>query len=225
MNITAIIPCLNGIDTVERAIVSAINAGCHEVLVFDDASTDGTFTLLKSLIPKYPQLMIFSLGNGLRSGASFARNYLISHATDGLIICLDADDELCNLAPLVAAYEPNVWCYGDYNEHSGDSIQRIKGAASGALARKNISGVTFLVSKSDLLKVGGFNTDFAVLEDYALQCALVHGGIRAKYVDTVIYERYLNPRGNERTALAGIHWAFYQAMARRKYPNVFANVG
>ena len=79
--------------------------------------------------------------------------------------------------------------------------------------------------RRDWKRVGGFDVDFAYAEDYAMQCALTHAGMKPVYVDTVVYDRYLKPEGNERTGLAGAYWQFYRDMCRLKYPNSFAGTG
>lgn len=224
MTITCIIPCRNGAKTIERAIQSAVKAGVDAVLVYDDGSRDGTFDLLEAIWDNYPSLQFFSVCDEVRAGVNFARNYLIERADMGLIIPLDADDRLRDIRPLVDAYEAGTWVYGDHVEHDGDTQTRHQGAATGTLGRKNITGVTFLFHKDDWRRVGGYDPDFAYAEDYAFQCALVNAGICAKYVSTVVYDRYLHPKGNERTAKAGAYWTFYHDMARSKYPAAFGSV-
>lgn len=220
--ITCIIPCRNGAATIERAIASAVNAGCDNVFVYDDASTDDSPRIWRELFIDYPDVEVFCISTAVRMGVNFARNFLVEEAPTGLIIPLDADDTLHDINPLREAWQPGVWVYGNYAEVDGDKVTEIKGAAPGALPRKNITGVTFLYHKDDWQRVGGYDPDFAYAEDYAFQCSLSNAGVQPRYVDTIVYDRYLHPNGNERTALAGVYWAFYQQMARRKYQTLFA---
>lgn len=226
--VTCIIPVHNGALTIERAVKSAIDAGCDRVLVYDDASTDNTPLALSRLEDEYfPKFHYWYVIKDVRSGVNFARNYLIWTASDSLIICLDCDDTLRSIEPLKQAYSEGTWVYGNHYEISeGDDFGKvIVGSPAGALARKELTGITFMFHKQDWLKCGGFDSDFAYCEDYAFQCNLTHHGIQPKYVDTVVYDRYLKPEGNERSALAGEYWQHYHTMARRKYPSVFANTG
>lgn len=222
--VTCIIPCHNGAATIERAVISALDAGCNAVCVYDDGSTDDTPQVLERL-KKHFWIYTFSDPLLPKVGVNFARNYLVAMVDTGLIIPLDADDELRDITPLVEAWTPGTWVYGNYAEHDSGSITTVKGSAAGALPRKNITGITFLFHKDDWQKVGGYDPDFAYAEDYAFQCALTNAGVQPKYVDTVVYDRYLHPTGNERTARAGLYWNFYRDMARSKYPNVFAGTG
>lgn len=222
--VTCVIPVRNGATTIERAVKSACEAGCVEVYVYDDYSTDDTYEVLKSLLPKYEQFNIVASPQ-FHVGANFARNCLIDYSNDNdLIICLDADDTLNDIAPLVAAWQPNTFVYGNHDEFQGEWVNVHKGAPIGTLPNKMVTGVTFLFHKDDWQKVGGFDPDFAYAEDYAFQCALVNAGIQGKYIDHTVYNRYLNPSGNERTILAGMYFEFYRTMARQKYQNVFKGV-
>lgn len=217
--VNAIIPCRNSIETIERAVKSAVDAGCDKVFVFDDASTDGLYYKLLDLRDDYPIWTYSSLG--ARTGSAVARNYLINLVEGDLIICLDADDTLNDIAPLVAAWQPNTFVYGNHNEINGDTVTHHKGAPIGTLPNKLVSGVTFLFHKDDWKRVGGFDSDFAYCEDWAYMCALVNAGVQGRYMDTTVYNRYMKPEGNERTVLAGMYFEFYRTMCRRKYPNVF----
>lgn len=221
-HVTCIIPVRNGENTIARAIQSALDAGCDEVLVFDDGSTDKTDQISFEMeLSTGGKVRAVSLGQPTRCGVTFARNYLIEEAEDGLIIPLDCDDVLMPIAPLVRQYEQATWVYGDYIQNDRGVSTRVNGFPSGTLNRKNITGVTFLFSKQDWKSVGGYDPDFAYAEDYAFQCALVNAGIKPVHVDHILYHRYLHDGGNERTTMAGLYWAFYRDMARMKYPNAF----
>jgi glycosyltransferase involved in cell wall biosynthesis len=217
---TCIIPCHNAEKTIERAVTSALAAGVDMVLVYDDFSTDGSLRAAG----QRPRVCLLNSITDVPMGVNGARNYLCTLAEDGLIIPLDADDELRDISALKAAYEPGTWVYGDYVEHDGPQERLVKGCPAGTLARKNITGVTFAFSSHDWFKVGGYDPDFAYAEDYAFQCALTHAGIRPKYVETTVYDRYLHPNGNERTAKATAYWTFYHDLARSKYPAAFGSV-
>jgi len=218
--VTAVIPVRNGAATIERAVKSAIDAGCEYVYIFDDNSTDDTKKVVSQFLG-YGRVGLSS--SDFHVGVNYARNYLISRTReDNLIIPLDCDDTLHDIAPLVAAWSPETWVYGNHIEVQDGNETLVKGVASGSLSRKNITGVTFLFHRDDWQKVGGYDPDFAYAEDYAFQCALTNAGVKPVYVDTTVYNRFLKPEGNERSVLAGEYWQFYRTMARRKWPNVFS---
>lgn len=225
--VSCIIPARNAATTLERAVRSAYKAGCEQVMICDDASTDNTSEVIKRLYDEYgTQRMRWFINHGVRKGAGESRNWMISSewTNNHLIICLDADDTLHDITPLVEAWQPGTWVYGNQRVIQEDlnNPTLYHGAPMGMLSRKEVTGVTFLFHKDDWLKVGGFDPDFAYAEDYAFQVALQANGVQGVYVDTLVYERYLKPEGNERTAKAGQYWNFYHQMAMQKWPSLFS---
>lgn len=90
MRFSAIIPVYNGAETICRAIDSVIAQGDNdlEIIVVDDASTDGTVRLIKE---KYgDKVTVISLPEN--AGSSVARNAGMAVATGDYIAFLDADD-------------------------------------------------------------------------------------------------------------------------------------
>lgn len=221
--VSAIIPVFNGQDTIERAINTANFCYCDRILVYDDGSTDHTLDVLEYLAKKYPKLEVYAdLTLYMRRGVNYARNLLCEKAGGGLIIALDCDDELIDMRSLRDAWIPNTWVYGNCQECHTNGSQIVKGSPAGMLSRKELTGITFLYHFNDWKRVGGYDSDFAYVEDYGLQCALTSAGVKPHYVDTLVYNRHFKPSGNERSVLAGQYWMFYKDIAKRKYPNLFA---
>ncbi|MCC5620263.1 glycosyltransferase family A protein [Nostoc sp. CHAB 5715] len=90
LKVSVIIPTCNRKDYLERAINSVLNQTYtdYELIVVDDASTDGTATFIAE---KYPGVCCVSLANN--SGAGRARNEGIRLARGSFIAFLDSDDE------------------------------------------------------------------------------------------------------------------------------------
>ncbi|MCC5631837.1 glycosyltransferase family 2 protein [Nostoc sphaeroides CHAB 2801] len=88
--VSVIIPTCNRKHYLERAINSVLNQTYtdYELIVVDDASTDGTATFIAE---KYPGVCCVSLANN--SGAGGARNEGIRLARGSFIAFLDSDDE------------------------------------------------------------------------------------------------------------------------------------
>lgn len=224
--ITIIIPARNAADTIERCIQSAYDSGADRILVFDDGSTDHTFDILSDLFERetYPNLEYFAIGE-FRAGVVFARNYLIENADSGLIVPLDADDTIRSVKPFKDAFTPDCWLYGDYMEHDGKTVNLIKAPPPGSLARKNLCMATMCFHKKAWEAAKGYDTDFAYAEDWAFQAALTNAGIQPKHIDAVVYDRYIHPQGNDRTAKAQAYWTFYRDLAKSKYKHVFQGTG
>ena len=88
--VTVVIPCYNGAKVVGRCL-SALERQSYtplEVLLIDDASTDGT----ADAVAKYPFVKL--LRNETNRGVSFARNRGIEEAKGKYIHFLDVDDEV-----------------------------------------------------------------------------------------------------------------------------------
>ena len=91
-DVSVIIPCFNSAETI-IATIESINTGDYkprEILVYDDASTDTTRSILDKLSKKYNNLMVY--GSNINNGAGYARNFLLKRATGQYIAFCDSDD-------------------------------------------------------------------------------------------------------------------------------------
>jgi glycosyltransferase involved in cell wall biosynthesis len=85
--VSAIIPCYNGARWLAEAIdsIMAQTRGVDEIIVVDDASTDGSYEIAQ-------QYNVILLRNARNSGEGFSRNVGLRRAKGDLICWLDADD-------------------------------------------------------------------------------------------------------------------------------------
>ena len=93
--VSVLIPAYNAENTIQRAIESVLQ-GTHlpkEIVVFDDASSDGTLSIIRKLYDDNDLVTIIS--SDQNCGAGIARSRLLQVATGSLIAFLDADDEWC----------------------------------------------------------------------------------------------------------------------------------
>jgi len=90
MNISVIIPCYNGKKYILETLktIEAEGSIIGEILVVDDASTDGSAEYIESL--NFPKLTLHRLRKN--SGIGAARNAALECAKHPLIAFLDADD-------------------------------------------------------------------------------------------------------------------------------------
>jgi glycosyltransferase involved in cell wall biosynthesis len=97
--VSVLIAVRNCRQHIRQAVESALEQGPYEVIVFDDASTDGTAEIVEGL----PVNAIFS---DVQIGQQQANNQLIDHTTGEYLQFLDADDYLlpgkitCQLAAM-----------------------------------------------------------------------------------------------------------------------------
>lgn len=200
MNLSVIIPTHNMANTLERAALSALNAGCHDVVIVDDASSDHTFALADSLRFRYRgRVRYYETGADMPAGVCHARNLGITRAYHGLIVCLDADDALLpdGLCNLLCAYQPGSFVYAGWLENSEERIP----PPIGMINRKAVCFATWLFEKSAWKAVGGFSPDFNIGgEDHAFMLALLDKDIQPIRLEFPVYRRSMNV--NVRTGIA-----------------------
>lgn len=89
MKFSVIIPAHNAEPYIAKAIASCLNQTCppHEIIVVDDASTDGTVAVAESF---GPQVRVIRMAKN--AGVAVARNRGAQESTGDWIAFLDADD-------------------------------------------------------------------------------------------------------------------------------------
>ena len=96
MKVSVIVPVYNGVRYISRCVESIL---CQlgrdmELIVVDDASTDGTFDLLKTRYKNYEKVVLVRCT--VNRGVASARNTGIKLARGKYIAFCDADDEWAN---------------------------------------------------------------------------------------------------------------------------------
>lgn len=91
--VSVLMPAYNAESTLQRAVDSILNGTKlpKEIIIYDDASTDGTLEILKELYGNNDLVTVIS--SEQNHGAGIARSRLLEEATGSLIAFLDADDE------------------------------------------------------------------------------------------------------------------------------------
>jgi teichuronic acid biosynthesis glycosyltransferase TuaG len=109
---TVIIPAYNAKATIERALQSVLTQSypATQIIVVDDASTDGTSTLLE----KYAD-SIQLIQHVINAGSSVTRNTAMNRATGNYIAFLDADDvwhpDKLNLISQILRAKPDIMLF------------------------------------------------------------------------------------------------------------------
>lgn len=190
--VSVVIPAHNAAATIARAIQSAWNQDYApaEVIVVDDASTDGTAAAARAEARPGRPVHVVTLPRN--RGASAARNEGIRRATAELIAFLDADDEwlegklarqvailqgdpevtlvTCNSLPVTADGTP------------GQPAHTLRPPVEGPEAWKALLGGNFiptptvLARRDLLLDLGGFDETLPVAEDFDLWIRLALRG-------------------------------------------------
>lgn len=180
--VSVVISACNSADTILRAIASAWKQDYRpiEVIVVDDASTDGTQELVCSI--SHRDLRVIALST--KRGAAMARNTGIQAALGKYVAFLDADDVWLpkKLSLQVRKMERNsdatlVTCDSSFVGPRGAVVSRSherQPPDSGSdawvtlLAHNFIPTTTVLARRTDLIVAGGFNPEFRAGEDLDL---------------------------------------------------------
>ena len=93
MEISVIIPVYNAATFLRKAVESAVNLDeVKEILLVEDASTDNSLELCRTLQTEYPKVKLFQHPDQGNHGAGATRNLGLEKATQEFIAFLDADD-------------------------------------------------------------------------------------------------------------------------------------
>ncbi|MET7917987.1 glycosyltransferase [Streptomyces avermitilis] len=93
--VTVVIPAYNAATTIGKALQSAVNQTYElvEVIVVDDASTDGTIEVVTNFAGNNPRVRVLRRKQN-SGGVGAPRNWGIAQAAGRWVMFLDADDEL-----------------------------------------------------------------------------------------------------------------------------------
>ncbi len=176
MDISVIIPTYNRCEVLKRAINSVL-AQTHkakEIIVIDDGSNDKTL----QIIEEFPSIKYFYQDN---SGVSSARNLGIKKSTCEWIAFLDSDDSWStgklNLhvefhkhnQNILMSYTDEKWMRNDVEVKMPKKFRKHGGLIfENCLSHCIIAPSATLIHKNLLDKVGLFDEDLEVCEDYDL---------------------------------------------------------
>ncbi|NJD78814.1 MAG: glycosyltransferase, partial [Candidatus Methanoperedens sp.] len=196
VNVSVIIPVYNEKTGICRAVESVLNQsyeGKIEVIVVDDASTDGTYDLIK----KYP-VRIFRHDNN--KGVSSARNTGAYQARGDIIAFTDADD--------IADCDWIRKLVDTYTAYNVDAVEggvqltfiNLKTRISRLLAERTIlfnKGTKIMLSgrgsnqsfkRSAFIKIGGYDENLSRWEDFEIILRLNNAGFSSKFnPDAIVY--------------------------------------
>jgi glycosyltransferase involved in cell wall biosynthesis len=114
MKISVVIPCHNAERSLERALASVLEQGVadSEILIVDDASTDGTVALAERLGARIGEFRLIRLE--AKAGAAAARNAGLAQARGEYVAFLDPDDAYGEgvFAKINADFELFPWADG-----------------------------------------------------------------------------------------------------------------
>jgi glycosyltransferase involved in cell wall biosynthesis len=200
-----------------------------EVLVIDDASRDGSHTLLRQLEALYYKDGLRCVTFGVNGGMAAGRNQSLMHARYRYLVFLDADNELVpeNLPLFIRTLVETraAACYGNLliRTVTGDYAHYV--TSNESFQKRLFWGGNYLDTFSvcdrlQLIDVGGFNGYFYGIEDYEMWLRLATSGRRIVSVPAVLGYYYLLPTSvssdlqKQHGEMARIRRVFDQVRAR-----------
>ena len=203
--ISVVIPCLNAAATLGaqlKALCRQTWQGEIEVLVGDNGSNDGSRQLAESYRDRLPGLRILRATD--RKGPAHAKNVAAASATGDVLLFCDADDEVdpgwtCGLVRELEQHEAAASRHeierlneGRARRLHGDPAQQYGlSKYTNPLFLDHAGGCGLGVRRHVFEALGGFDEDYAVLEDTDLCWRLQLAGYRLVFApDAVVHVRY-----------------------------------
>jgi glycosyltransferase involved in cell wall biosynthesis len=235
LDVSIIIPSHNKAAFVADAVASALSQGDRcEVIVVDDASTDGSREILRGISASHPALRLIELP--VNRGGSHCRNIGLREARGTFAMFLDADDLLrpgCCTGRLDAALrhaDHDLWVFpmqvfrDDPASPTGEWVPNPGPHLDHFLAhRLDWSVMQPLWRREFLVRIGGFDEGFVRLQDPELHVRALLAGARVKCFPNAeadcLYRIDMERHGGDCESLAKRHVAgavhFYRAFAAR----------
>ncbi|MEM6486654.1 MAG: glycosyltransferase family 2 protein [Pseudomonadota bacterium] len=186
--ISVVIPAYNRESLLPRALESVLQQTLtdFEIIVVDDASTDGTHAVASRYADDSRVRVVRQPQNG---GAAAARNRGIVEARGRYVAFQDSDDRWFpeklerQVALMQARQVPVCFCGALYFSRAqsyyvphGDIEGHIeRGLLREVLRRNVITPQTLVIEREALTRVGPFNTDLNINEDWDLAIRIIRG--------------------------------------------------
>jgi glycosyltransferase involved in cell wall biosynthesis len=173
-------------------------AACHgpsvELLVQDDASTDGSVPAIGAFLAERPWLPASLFAASANRGASATRNQLLRHVRGEFVFVLDADNGVYPdiLRRLVGALDEDpdaAFAYAPIAVRRGDEFVRLVSARPWLpeqLRHGNYIDAMALVRTDVLRELGGWDPEMDGWEDFHLWARMAEAGMHAAFVPQVL---------------------------------------
>jgi hypothetical protein len=167
-----------------------------EVVLVDDASTDGSLDAAKMTLDSMPWLTGTIVARRTNQGLPAARNLAIEHARAESVFILDADNlvyphALSRLAERLDGDREAAFAYGILEKFDADGPYDLVSWLPWVPERLrygNFVDAMALVRRSAFVAAGGYTTDPRLVgwEDFAFWCALAEAGMRGVFLPEIV---------------------------------------
>ncbi len=188
--VSVIVPLYNQRAFVAEALdsVAAARGPALELIVIDDASSDGSGDVAAEWLDAHPRLPAILMRHPVNRGLPATRNDGVAAARGDYVLPLDSDNELLpNAVELLAAAldrDPEAaFAYGvlvTFSEAGPQGLESYWDWEPERLIADNYLDALALVRRSALEELGGYTTDLRLYgwEDYDLWCRVADRGMR-----------------------------------------------
>jgi hypothetical protein len=196
--VSVVITVYNYASLVGSAIdsVAASEFADYEIVIVDDASSDGSGVQIRSALARAPWVRAKLVTRSENHGLAQARNLGYEVAGGELVFILDADNAIYPhaLGRLVRAMDDTPeaeFAYGIVEQFGVDgpaAVMSYLGWDARRLRYGNFVDAMAMIRRSALLEVGGYVTDSRLYgwEDFALWCAFADRGLVGVRVPEIV---------------------------------------
>lgn len=236
VRLSIITPVYNHGAEVVRALrsVVAVDYPGVEVLVLDDASSDGSASSVTRFFEAHPFLPGLLLQHPVNRGIGAARNALVQRARGEFVFALDADNEIypSTLRRLVNALERDpeaLFAYSMLQVLRNGVPTELMSALPwepDRLREANYIDAMALMRRRELLELGGYTDDVRLhgWEDYDLWCRVAEQGGHGAFVPQVLGRYHASP-DSTLAGITGIDDSEMRALLWRRHPTLMRGLG
>jgi len=203
MGVTVLLPVYNGAATLRQSIDSVLaqDVDDWELLVVDDASTDGSADIAHVYAARDPRIRV--VAHAVNAGLAATLNEGLEEAGHELVARLDQDDEALpprlRLQTAFMAEHPNVVAAGSHVLHMGVTTRFDRLIAlpstprevARRLPRENcLYHPSVIMRREPVLAAGGYRSEFKNAEDYELWLRLARSHDLANVPEPLIRYRF-----------------------------------
>ncbi len=174
-----------------------------ELIVSDDCSTDNTFELCQQWVEEHKGRFVRTLCTQTphNGGIVWNYNHALKHAQGEWIKYIAGDDILCNncIERYVANIQKNIYIYSCITEHKimdNDTFGFLSGfyhtklpnttafkqTKAMLIHRYCVAGSSLFFERNHLLRIGGFDEHFNMLEDWPIVMRFLTNGFRLQTI-------------------------------------------
>ena len=210
--------------------IAASTYGDFEIVVVDDASTDGSVEVVERWIDHHSSVAALLVRHAYNKGLVAALNTAIDFARGELCFVIDADDEVYPpaLERLVDALDADAgadFAYCMVERHRAGEAEGLGSQfpwCPELLRHNNYIAAPALLRKRALYEVGRYRDDPYGVQDYDLWCRFAEADRRGTFVPEILYRYRISSSSMMSTVSVSLTTMF--ATLRDRYPKLMKDL-